>query len=278
MNNRRKFLIFAILTLIVTAIAGCDSTKTTSSKNSPGSTPKGSTNAAEVYSKAAPGAVPPHSLGAPNAAVTLEEFADFQCPTCAGIHPRVQELRAAYGDRLRIIFRQYPLRIPQHDKAYEAAVAAEAAGMQGKFWDMQNLLFTNQRTWSVSQTYRKTFEDYAQKLGLDVQKFTDDMAGLMTKNRVDSDMQRGDSLGINSTPTIYINGKSVQLDDMTVEGMRKIIDEELQKSQNKTPPVAANNNTNATILNAPANAGKPAENKPANNDESVVKKPETEKK
>lgn len=257
-KNRNLFLVFAMLSLVLMTIGGCDSA-TSNNKNAGNSPSKSGSSQADVYNRASPGAVPPNYLGAPNAAVTLEEFADFQCPTCASIHPRVQELRAAYGDRLRIIFREFPLKIPQHDKAYEAAVAAEAAGMQGKFWDMQNLLFTNQQSWSISQTYRQTFQDYAQKLGLDVQKFSDDMAGLLTKNRVDADMQRGNSLGINSTPSIFINGRSVQ--DMTVEGMKKMIDEELQKAPANRPaapsaPAAANtssNQSNASSANKNSN-------------------------
>ncbi len=191
----------------------------------------GASNPAEIYAKAAPGANPPNSLGAPNAAVTLEEFADFQCPTCAATHPIVKELRASYGDRLRVIFREFPLNNPTHDKAYNAAVAAEAAGLQGKFWEMQNLLFSNQEVWSKSPDYRKTFEEYAQRIGLDEAKFTNDMAGLPAKNRVDKDLERGRSLNLKSTPTFYINGKQVSPDALTVEGMRQIINAELQKQQ-----------------------------------------------
>lgn len=190
-------------------------------------------NQAELYAKASPGANPPQSLGAPNAAVTIEEFADFQCGACAGMHPVVKELRSTYGDRVRIVFRHFPLNIPSHDKAYEAAVATEAAGMQGKFWDMQNILFTNQQLWSRSSDFRKMFQDYAQKIGLDVEKFNTDMAGSFTKNRVDADLQRGRSLQINSTPTFYINGRIVGEREMSADGMRQIIDAELQKSQAK---------------------------------------------
>lgn len=192
-----------------------------------------SNNAAELYAKASPGANPPNYLGAPNAAVTIEEFADFQCPTCAGMHPRVQEIKASYGDRVRIVFREFPLNIAAHDKAYDAAVAAEAAGLQGRFWDMQNLLFSNQQNWSKAADYRKIFEGYAQKIGLDVAKFTNDMAGIPAKNRVDADIQRGRSLNVNSTPSFYINGRLLNQQDMTIEGMRQIIDAELQKAQPK---------------------------------------------
>ncbi|MGB7069603.1 MAG: thioredoxin domain-containing protein, partial [Pyrinomonadaceae bacterium] len=89
------------------------------------------------------GAQPPHLLGSPTASVTVEEFADFQCGGCAAIHPTLKEVQALYGSKIKLIFRNFPL--PMHDKSTDAAVASEAAGMQGKFWDMQNQLFTNQQ-------------------------------------------------------------------------------------------------------------------------------------
>jgi protein-disulfide isomerase len=240
MNNEQKSnsilpiaIIGIVLVLVIAAFwwfysnPGSQTTKSGAAKKTD------SANATDTYNKAAPGANPPNSLGAPNAAVTIEEFADFQCPTCATMHPVVKELRATYGDRVRVIFRNFPLNIPAHDKAYDAAVAAEAAGLQGKFWDMQNLLFTNQQNWSRASDYRKIFEGYAQTLGLDVNKFATDMAGIPAKNRVDADLQRGRSLAVGSTPTFYINGRKLGENDMTSQGMRQIIDAELQKTQAK---------------------------------------------
>jgi protein-disulfide isomerase len=142
-------------------------------------------------------------------------------------------MRATYGDRVRIIFREFPLSIPQHDKAYDAAVAAEAAGLQGKFWDMQNMLFANQQSWTRASDFRQILEGYAQKIGLDVEKFKNDMAGIPAKNRVDADLQRGRSLNVNSTPSFYVNGNLLSEQDMTSEGMRRVIDSELQKTQPK---------------------------------------------
>ena len=198
----------------------------------------------------APGATPAWSQGSPTAAVTIEEFADFQCPTCGDVHPRIKEIRAKYGDRVRIIFRHFPLS-QIHPRAYDAAVAAEAAGLQGKFWDMQNLLFTNQKVWPTAGDHRKTFEEYAKTLGLDVQKFSDDMAGIITKNRIDADIQRGKSLSINSTPSIFINGKLLgTVEDMQVGAMSQMIDAELQKAQ----PAAANTSSNSNSANTTANS------------------------
>lgn len=185
----------------------------------------------KIYDAGSPGANPPNLLGAPNATVTVEEFADFQCGTCAVKHPIAKEIVATYGSRIKFIFRSYPLT-QIHDKAYDAAVAAEAAGMQGKYWDMQNQLFTNQQSWMTKDpvAFRGILEEYAKKIGLDIEKFKTDMAGLPAKTRVDLDMQRGRSIRVNSTPTFFVNGKPLDLSQMTVEGMKQAIDAELQKT------------------------------------------------
>ena len=181
------------------------------------------------------GAQPPWVLGSPNASVTVEEFADFQCPTCAVKHPLMKELTSVYGSRIKFIFRNYPLSIAAHDKAYSAAVAAEAAGLQNRFWDMQNLLFTNQKDWSANPDYRKIWDGYAAQIGLDVARFNNDMAGLAAKSRVDADLQRGRALNVNSTPSVYVNGMLVPFDSMNSEGMRAIIDGELAKATTSQP-------------------------------------------
>ena len=192
------------------------------------------------------GANPPNQSGSQTATVTLEEFADFQCPQCAAAHPIMNEIKSLYGSRIRFIFRNYPLSIPAHDKSYDAAVATESAGMQGKFWDMQNLLFTNQRAWTADPNFKQTWKDYAQKIGLDVAKWENDMAGIAAKSRVDADLARGKGMAINSTPTLYINGVDVPFQQMTVDGLKPLIDAELAKTapQNKPAAPANTGNTN----------------------------------
>ena len=106
----------------------------------------GATPAKTVNANAPIGANPPNMLGSPTAVVTVEEFADFQCGSCAATHPVLKEIQSTYGSKIRFVFRQYPL--PMHDKGYDAAVAAEAAGLQGKFLAMQDQLFMNQQTWA----------------------------------------------------------------------------------------------------------------------------------
>src|SRR2546423_1436315 len=134
----------------------------------------------------APGAQPPRAIGPDNAPLTLEEFGDYQCPPCGNFYPEVEKLRADYGDRLRLIFRHYPLT-QAHQYALVAAHAAEAAGLQGKFWEMHDRLYRNQREWSKTPDARATFESYARALGLDMERFTRDMASADVDARIVAD-------------------------------------------------------------------------------------------
>ena len=211
-------------------------------------------NTAVDMSNAPPGAEPPNMLGSPTAAVTLEEFADFQCPSCGQVHPIMKQIQSIYGSRIKFIFRQFPLQM--HDKAYDAAVAAEAAGMQGsdKFWTMQNMLYTNQKSWSVDPNYKQVFADYAKQIGLDMEKFETDRTGIAAKSRVDADLMRGRGLAVGSTPSLYINNKLVPFNQMSVEGLRNLIDSELQTATAKQPTAPAGN-TAAPVGNSAAPAG-----------------------
>ncbi len=182
-----------------------------------------------IPANAPAGANPPNMLGSPTATVTVEEFADFQCGSCGATHPVMKEIQSAYGSKIKMVFRQFPLSM--HDKAYDAAVAAEAAGMQGKFWQMQDQLFINQQTWaSPSADHKQLWTSYAGKIGLDVERWQNDIAGLSAKSRVDQDMQRGKALGVSSTPSVYVNGELIPFPEVNVVGLRRIIDAELQKT------------------------------------------------
>ena len=198
-----------------------------------------------IPANAPAGATPPNLAGSPTALVTVEEFADFQCGSCAAAHPTMNEIKSMYGSRIKFIFRNYPLSIPAHDKSYDAAVAAEAAGLQGKFWDMQNLLFTNQQAWTADPNFKTIWNGYATKLGLDMAKFANDMSGIAAKGRVDADLARGRALSVSSTPTIYLNGVSVDFKDVKVDTLKALIDAELAKNTAPaTAPAAPTSNTN----------------------------------
>ncbi|PYS97784.1 MAG: hypothetical protein DMF63_18815 [Acidobacteria bacterium] len=222
-----------IIALVLVGVVGgawylySQSKPATNANTKPGATP--AAKAATIPANAPSGANPPNMLGSPTAAVTVEEFADFQCGSCGATHPILKEIQSTYGSKIRFIFREFPL--PMHDKGYDAAVAAEAAGLQGKFWAMHDQLFTNQATWSSpSANAKELWNGYAQKIGLDVQQWQNDMAGLSAKSRVNQDMDRGKAANISSTPSVFINGELVPFPEVNVAGLRKIIDAKLQAS------------------------------------------------
>jgi protein-disulfide isomerase len=171
-----------------------------------------------------------HVRGNPDAPVTLEEFADFQCPPCSQFAPFAEELLREYDSRLRVVFRNFPL--PGHEHAREAALAAEAAGLQGKFWEMHDTLYREQEAWSKAPNARELFESYAGTLGLNVDQFKNDMDSEKARERVDSDRALADFLGVKVTPTLFINNRPVDQKNKNPEGVRAAINAALnEKSQ-----------------------------------------------
>lgn len=264
MNTKptRSFVLFLVVAAVAIFAFGCGSTpsnnsvNTTAGNRTPVPTPK---MGQDVTANAPAGApLTTNVLGSPDAKVTVEEFADYQCPACASTYPTVKEIQSLYGDRIKFVFRNFPLAIPAHDKAYRAALAAEAAAMQGKFWAMQDLIFTNQRTWSPAADFDSILKEYATKLGLDVAKFEADMNGMEAKSRIDADKARGQALGFTSTPTIYINGKMMPFQELTVPKLRQVIDAELQAAAAKTPAPDASRSNSNSAEGAPTNGARPA--------------------
>ena len=159
-----------------------------------------------------PGAPNPHVRGGTSAPVTLEEFGDFQCPPCGRLHASLKKIEHDYGDRLKVIFRNYPLQ-SMHKNAFSAARAAEAAGLQGKFFEMHDLLYEHQTEWAESPEPRPVYTDYANRIGLNVEKFIADMGRQDVADRVQADFYRGSSLGVGGTPTVFLNGRELKADD-----------------------------------------------------------------
>ncbi len=177
------------------------------------------------------GAESVHIRGNPDAPVTLEEFGDFQCPPCGQFARFVDELLKEYDSRVRVIFRNFPLSA--HEHAREAALAAEAAGFQGKFWEMYDTLYREQAVWSKAPNARELFESYAGTIGVNLDQFKKDVDGDKARERVDSDQALADSLGIKVTPTLFINNRPVDPKDKNPEGIRAEINAALQeKSKN----------------------------------------------
>jgi protein-disulfide isomerase len=177
-----------------------------------------------------PGASPPHAIGPEDAPVTLEEFGDFECPPCGLLHPELKKIEHEYGPRVRIIFREFPL-VPTHQHALAAAKSAEAAGLQGKFWEMHDMLYENQRKWHEAFDVRQIFEDYAKAIGLNVERFKKDIASTEVEQRIFLDGKRAHSLDVKGTPTVFLNGREIPFESLPAEKMRPLIDAELARKQ-----------------------------------------------
>lgn len=136
---------------------------------------------------------------------TLVEYSDFQCPACGAYYPMLEEMFAEYKDKISFTYRHFPLA--QHKNALPAAYASEAAGAQGKFWEMADMLFKNQAEWSEEVTAPAIFEGYAKKIGLDMAKYKTDVKSDAVKAKVERDLQSGKLSRIDHTPTFFINGK-----------------------------------------------------------------------
>lgn len=142
-----------------------------------------------------------HILGPPAAPVTLVEYGDFECPNCEAAFPVIRDLVASLGDRLRFVFRHFPITL-RHDHAQKAAEAAEAAGAQGKFWEMHDILFRHQ-----DDLDRESLESYARTLGLDLERFNAEMSNGTYADRVYDDLDSGQASGVSWTPTFFLNGE-----------------------------------------------------------------------
>ena len=175
------------------------------------------------------GAEPAHVRGNPNAAVTLEEFGDFQCPSCGSYYPELKKIEAEFGDNLKVIFRELPL-LPMHEHALLAAQAAEAAGLQGKFWEMHDKLYENQAKWVEEKDLVPVFVDYAKQIGLNPDQFMKDLNGEAVAVRIFQDGKRAHSFGLKGTPSFFVNGKEAKDDQWKPEGLRQMIKDALAAS------------------------------------------------
>jgi len=168
-----------------------------------------------------------HVKGNAKALVTVEEFGDFECPPCAMMSVALHQLEKEYAGKVRIIFRQFPLAM--HPHAREAATASEAAHLQGKFWEMHDLLYQEQATWKKAADVPALFNSYAAKLGLDVERFTKDLQNPETAARVTKDHEEGTSRGVTSTPTIFVNNTALPSTSTNPAGVRAAIETALKE-------------------------------------------------
>jgi len=164
--------------------------------------------------------------GNAESAVTLIEYSDFQCPACRTYFPIVKQINEEFGDQIRFVYRHFPL-IQVHPNAAFAARAANAAGNQGKFWEMHDILFENQPAWSGSPNVAEMMIGYAAILELDTDKFQEDLSSESAKASVQNSYAEATSAGINSTPTFILDGEKIQ-NPRGIEEFRTLIQEAIE--------------------------------------------------
>ncbi|MDP2585887.1 MAG: thioredoxin domain-containing protein [Candidatus Levybacteria bacterium] len=157
----------------------------------------------------------------------LIEYADFQCPACKNYASLVRQLKQDFGDDLLIAYRFFPL-INIHKTAMPSSQAAYAAGKQNKFWEMSDMIHENQENWADSAKAEDLFTGYAKELNLDITQFTNDYNADSTLKFILDQMNSGISIGINSTPTFFLNGKIIQ-NPQSYEAFKELIKNELKK-------------------------------------------------
>lgn len=155
-----------------------------------------------------------YKVGSPSAKLTLVEFADMQCPGCAGMHSTINKLLSTFPDKIYYVFRHFPL--PQHQNAQKGSQAVEAAGKQGQFRAMQDLLFTRQSQWENLSNPDDYFYSLAKELKLDSKAFQTDYQSASTIAKINQDVADGNSIQVDSTPSFFLNGKPYtgQLSDL----------------------------------------------------------------
>jgi protein-disulfide isomerase len=162
-----------------------------------------------------------HIRGNLTGTVTLVEFGDIQCPACGAYEPIVRQVTADNADILKVVFKHFPLT-QIHPNALLAAKASEAASIQGKFWEMHDIMYDNQKTWEGSLNARDYFMDYAKTLGLDTTKFASDLNSPAVEEKIVAEYKEGVNLGVQGTPTFFVNGNKIE-NPQSVEAFNAII-------------------------------------------------------
>lgn len=162
------------------------------------------------------GSIGDRTTGKSGAKVIVFEYADYQCPGCGAAYPTIKSIQETYKDKVTFVFRNFPLT-SIHPNALAAASVAEAAGQQGKFWEMHDLLFTQRSAWvNLTADQRgSVFLSYAQQLGLDTAKFTSDQSSKLVSEKINLDRALGGKMGVSSTPSFFIG--STKVDSTTTD-------------------------------------------------------------
>ncbi len=195
-----------------------------------------------------------HVEGKNSAGITLVEYGDYQCPFCQQYYSTVKIVQAEFNDQIKFQFRNFPLT-SLHQNAFAAARAAEAAALQGKFWEMHDALYEtrNYQVWSGASDPNPLFISYAQQLGLKTDQFKTDFASGKVNDLINADQAEGTKLGITGTPTFFVNGKKTEIGN-SVPSFEKIIKAELAKKGVKATTPAASDQPATAPTTTPAPA------------------------
>jgi len=158
---------------------------------------------------------------------TLVEYSDFQCPACGLYYPFVKQLKEEMGDKLAVVYKHFPLRTI-HKNADLAARASEAARLQGRFWEMHNMIFEKQKEWSDSDQVLSLMTAYAVSLRIDQDRFLADINSNTARDRIDNDYQEGMRLGVRGTPTFFLNGKKI-INPRSYDEFKSIVEQSIRR-------------------------------------------------
>lgn len=164
-----------------------------------------------------------HVDGEGKKGVTLVEYGDFQCPACAAYYPLLKQIKEKYKSDITFQFRSFPIS-NIHPNAMAAHRAAEAADKQGKFWEMHDQLYENQASWKDAPNAASVFQSYASALGLNIEKYKQDVASSATNDVIRADIKEGTRLGVKGTPTFFLDGKKIDQNPQDLEAFIKLID------------------------------------------------------
>jgi protein-disulfide isomerase len=227
MNDTNKMTIWFIAGFLVLVVAGVTVAYIVS--GGAGGGPAGSGASSTFVATTVPAITAADwTQGAANAKVSVIEYGDFECPACGAYNPIIKQLVQTYGGQVQFAFRNFPL-YQVHPDASISSQAAEAAGLQGKYWQMHDLLYQNQATWSVvdpSAVVAKYFDGYAQSLGLDVNKFNQDINTTAVMNKIQADVAGGTAAQIDHTPTFFVNDAQIQ-NPAGLDAFKQVIDQAL---------------------------------------------------
>lgn len=233
----KRYLPFIIIALVLVAVIGIVAftmRKGNSDADLSGGHPQSNQPAQLSGDTAAPNQSPANTAGLtkPNVKVSspvvIEEYGDYQCPPCGQLYPELKAIEHEYGNQVQVVFHHFPLA-KIHKNALAAAQAAEAARNQNKFWEMHDRLYRNQKEWAELDDPRPVFLAYARQLNLNVDQFKQDMASNQINQRISADMQRGASLGVTGTPTVFLDTHMLRYEATTPEGLRRGINVLLER-------------------------------------------------